>query len=240
MSAGLERVAVIIPALDEADNLRALLPVLRNLGLRQIIVADNGSHDETGCVVREHAAMHVSAPIRGYGSACFTGMRHLAPEIEIVVFLDADLSDDASFLPELVAPIRAGAYDLVIGARVPALRVRGAMAPAQIVGNILATAVIRAGWGHRYRDLGPFRAIRRGALEQIGMRDRAYGWTVEMQIRAIEEGLRILEVPVPYRRRKGRSKISGTVRGVLRAAHGILGTCVRLWWTRPARTPPRV
>lgn len=236
----LSHVSVIIPALNEAASLRILLPLLTRLELGQIIVCDNGSTDDTRAVVDEQAGEQAVQWIletsRGYGAACFAGMQHLAPDTEIVVFLDADLSDDPALLPALVEPIRSGSSDFVLGARVRELREPGAMTPPQRLANALFPWIMRIGWGHRYIDMGPFRAIRRDALDAIGMNDRAYGWTIEMQIRAVELGLRIQEVPVPYRRRaKGPSKISGTIRGVVLAAYWITKTCGALWLTKRHR-----
>ncbi len=229
-------VAVVIPARDEAESLGDVLRQLEPHGLGQVIVADNGSSDDTAGVARTHRADVATEPRPGYGAACRAGIAALASRVEIVVFLDADLADDPGRLPELVDPIDAGGADLVIGVRPRELREAGAMTPPQVIGNRLATDLIRVLWGHRYTDLGPFRAIRRDALEGLRMTDRRFGWTVEMQIRALQEGLRVVEVPVPYRPRpRGRSKISGTVRGVLRAAASILYTIGRLWWAGPRR-----
>ena len=262
----LTQVAVIIPALNEAENLKELLPLLIpganavpavNVGrvirpdkhredrvdyltyanLGQILVCDNGSTDATREVVEACGAQWVYEPKRGYGAACFAGMQQLAPSIEIVVFMDADLSSDATLLQALVEPIANDRCDLVIGARVRERREAGSTTLAQRFANRLFPLLIEAGWGHRYTDLGPFRAIRRSSLDAIGMQDRAFGWTIEMQIRAVELGLRICEVPVPYRKRqRGRSKISGTARGVLRAAYWITWTCAALWVTKRRRT----
>jgi len=231
----LSRVAVIIPALNEAGNLATLLPMLTRLGVGQIVVGDNASTDGTGDVARELGATVAHAPKRGYGAACDAALARMNDEIEFVVFLDADLSDEPTLLPALVQPIADDECDLVIGHRSAELREPGAMTPPQRLGDWLATRLIRLGWGYRYADLGPFRAIRRSSLERIGMRDRAFGWTVEMQVRAVEERLRIRQIPVPCRRRRGRSKISGSVKGVALAGYWILSTLARLWWTRSSR-----
>jgi glycosyltransferase involved in cell wall biosynthesis len=231
-----DRTAVIIPALNEARNLEVLLPELRRYNLAQILVCDNGSTDDTPQVVETLGAACVFEPRRGYGSACFAGMRRLAREIEIVVFIDADLSDDPRRLPDLVAAIARNECDLVIGARVRELREPQAAGFAQRFANRLFPILMRIGWGHRYRDMGPFRAIRRESLEAMNMRDRAYGWNIEMQIRAVEMGIRIREIPVPHRRREfGKSHISGNVRGVARAAYWITRTCVTMWMTKRRR-----
>ncbi len=231
----LTRTAVIIPALNEAPSLGVLLPMLRSMPLGQTIVCDNGSTDDTRAVAESNGVTWIREPKRGYGAACWAGMQHLASSIEIVVFLDADLSDDATMLPELVRPIVNGECDFVVSTRVPRLREPGSMTFPQHAANILFPILIRLGWGHRFTDMGPFRAITRESLDAIGMHDRAFGWTIEMQIRAVELGLCIREFPVPYRRRKGRSKISGTVRGVVLAAYWIIRTCVGLWLTKRRR-----
>lgn len=231
----LRRVCVVIPALNEAESLQTLLPIVRALGVGQIIVADNGSSDATGRVARDHGATVVREPRRGYGAACAAALAHVRPDCDVVAFLDADLADDPQRLPVLASPVLAGRADLVIGCRLPELREPGAMTLPQRFGNALATTLIRLGWGYAYHDLGPFRVIRRDALEAIDMRDRAFGWTVEMQVRAVELGLRIEQIPVPYRRRTGVSKISGTLGGVLRAGYWILRTLGGLYWTRSRR-----
>lgn len=226
---------MIIPALNEAAALNVLLPILTELQLGQIIVGDNGSTDETATVARRHGATVAQEPRRGYGAACYAAMQRLRGDIDVVVFLDADLSDDPNLLPTLVAPIVAGTCDMVIGTRVAALREPGAMTLPQRFGDWLATRLIEFGWGYRYHDLGPFRAIRRASLQRIEMQDRAFGWTIEMQIRAIEEGLGIRQLPVPYRRRRGKSKISGNVYGIALAGYCILSTWWRLWRRRRRR-----
>ncbi len=232
----LPAVAVIVPALNEAAALERLLPVLRPFGLGQVLVCDNGSTDETAQVAAAAGATCVLEPRRGYGSACQAGLRSLAAGIAVVVFLDADLSDDPAQLPALVAPILANEADFVLGARVAALREPGSMTLPQAVGNRLVPWLIRLGWGHAYRDMGPFRAVRRLAIEAMGLRDQTFGWNIEMQVRAVELGLRIREIDVPYRRRRvGRSKISGTLRGVVLATWRILATCAAMWWTRGGR-----
>ncbi len=232
----LSQVAVIIPALNEAGSLKTLLPLLERYSLGQILVCDNGSTDATRKVVEACGAQWVFEPCRGYGAACFAGMRQLAPSITVVVFMDADLSDDVTLLPALSGPIVNDEYDFVLGARAVELRERESTTGAQRLANLLFPALIRFGWGHRYKDLGPFRAIRRSSLEAIDMQDRAFGWTIEMQIRAVELGLRIREIPVPYRKRQqGTSKISGTISGVVTAAYWITRTCAALWITRRRR-----
>jgi glycosyltransferase involved in cell wall biosynthesis len=231
----LAQVAVIVPALNEAQSLSALLPVLKEMQLGQIIICDNGSTDDTRKIVETNGALWVHEAKRGYGAACFAGMEHLASSSRIVVFLDADLSDDASLLRSLVEPIANDECDFVVGSRVARLREPGSMTFPQVFANWLFPLFIRGGWGYRYTDMGPFRAIRRSSLEAVDMQDRAYGWTIEMQIRAVELSLRIRELPVSYRKRTGRSKISGTIRGVVLAAYWITRTCGMLWLTKRRR-----
>ncbi len=232
----LSGVALIIPALNESKNLAELLPQLSAYRLGQILVCDNGSTDDTRVVVERCGATWVHEPRPGYGAACYAGMQALDDRAVVVAFVDADLSDDASKLGELVRPIIDEDCDFVIGARVSELREPGSTTLPQRFANWLMPLMIRLGWGYRFTDLGPFRAIRRSSLATIDMQDRAYGWTIEMQIRSVELGLRIREVPVTHRnRRHGRSKISGTVRGVLLAAYWIIRTCGVLWLTKGRR-----
>ncbi|HEU4941264.1 MAG TPA: glycosyltransferase family 2 protein [Candidatus Eisenbacteria bacterium] len=215
----------VIPALNEASSIGRVLDLLPRPLVRRAVVSDNGSTDGTAAVAREHGALVVSEPERGYGAACLRGLRALEGEPpDIVLFLDGDLSDDPSEAEALVEPIRAGRADLVIGSRTRGAREPGALTPQARFGNWLATRLIRSLYGVRYTDLGPFRAIRWEALRTLGMRDRAFGWTVEMQVKAARRGIRAEETPVRYRRRIGRSKISGTVSGSIQAGAAILGT----------------
>lgn len=229
------RVAIVIPAYNEAAALEELLPLLGTLGAGQVVVGDNGSSDGTADVVRRHGFDVVHEARRGYGAACAAALAGVQESCDIIAFLDADLADDPARLGELIDPIAHDRADLVIGTRDPHLMEPGSMSIPQRFGNWLATGLIRAGWGYRYRDLGPFRAIRRSSLDRIAMRDRAYGWTVEMQVRALQLGLRVEQVSVPYRRRVGRSKISGTLRGVVLAGYYILTTIARLYFRGPVK-----
>ena len=218
-------IAVIIPALDEEDAIGAVVASIDHTLVRDVIVGDNGSRDATAEVARRGGAVVVPVAERGYGAACAGALTALADDVGIVVFMDADGSDDAGEMRALLAPIVRGDADLVIGARVNVER--GALTPQQRFGNRLATLLIRMIHGHRYTDLGPFRAIRRELLDRIDMQDRRYGWTVEMQIRALQLGARVHEVPVRYRKRVGKSKISGTVTGVIKAGWWIVYTIVK-------------
>jgi glycosyltransferase involved in cell wall biosynthesis len=189
-----------------------------------VVVVDNGSTDRTAEVAACHGGCVVRQPERGYGAACLLGIetaRQFDPEV--LVFLDGDYSDHPEEMPALLAPIRRGDADFVIGSRTLGERASGALLPQARLGNWLACTVMRAIWGGRFTDLGPFRAIRLDALDRLRMRDRNYGWTIEMQIRALECGLPYAEVPVSYRPRIGQSKVTGTIRGTLGASAKILG-----------------
>jgi glycosyltransferase involved in cell wall biosynthesis len=225
--------ALIIPALNEepvlARMLRAIPPELFQI----VVVADNGSTDGTAAVARAAGATVVSEPERGYGAACLKALAALPAVIDVVAFMQADFSEDPAEARSLIEPIARGEADLVLGSRTLGAAEPGALLPHQRFGNWLAIVVIRILFGHRYSDLGGFRAIRRDALERLRMRDRSYGWTIEMQVRAIQEGLRVVEVPVTYRRRAaGVNKISGNLRASLHASRIIFRTVLRLWWRR--------
>ena len=194
----------------------------------QVVVVDNGSTDRTAEVAQAHGATVVREPRRGYGRACLAGLAALDPNSDIVVFMDADSSDVPEEAGRLLEPIISGAADLVIGSRVLGQAEPGALAPHQRFGNRLATSLLAWLYGFRYTDLGPFRAIRADRLRQLGMRDCDFGWTVEMQVRALRSGLRVQEVPVSYRRRIGTSKISGNLRASLAAGWKIIATILRL------------
>src|SRR6266545_444168 len=225
----MRRVDVVIPALNEEASLPLVLAALPHPPVGRVVVADNGSRDGTARVAREGGAIVVPAERRGYGSACLTALGYLRDHDppDVVVFVDADFSDHPEELPRLVAPILSGEADLVIGSRVSGEREPGALLPQARAGNLVACLLIRLLYGHRYTDLGPFRAIRWDALERLGMADPNFGWTAEMQVKALRHGLRVTEVPVSYRRRVGVSKITGTVAGTVRAGYKILWTVLR-------------
>jgi len=234
-------VAVVIPALDEEASVGAVVRGLAAAlavptgpaagGGHEIVVCDNGSRDGTAQAARDAGATVVVAARRGYGSACLAGLAHLreraAGPPEVVVFADADGSDDPSELALLLGPLAAGRADLVIGSRTLGRAEPGALTVPQRFGNRLAACLLRALFGTTTTDLGPFRAVRWAALERLAMRDPDYGWTVEMQAKAARRGPVVVEAPVSYRRRIGRSKISGTVRGVIGAGTKILATIAR-------------
>jgi glycosyltransferase involved in cell wall biosynthesis len=224
-------VSVIIPALNEAQALPAVLTDLERLGLLDsTIVVDNGSHDGTGDIARRMGARVEHEPERGYGAACLRGLAALERDLpgQVVVFMDADRSDDPDFIPELVRPVLESRADLVLGSRTRGQVESGALLPHQRAGNFLICEMIHLLFGRRYSDLGPFRAINRASLKKLQMRDRNFGWTAEMQVKAILMKLRVMEVPVPYRRRIGVSKISGTLSGSVWAALKIGWTLVEL------------
>lgn len=228
--------ALIIPALNEEPVIAATLEAIPPGVFDLVIVADNGSTDHTVEVARSRGATVVVEPERGYGAACLRALAALPPGIDGVVFLQADLSEDPSEAPLLLAPIARGEADLVLGSRVLGRADAGALLPHQAFGNWVATALIRLMYGHHYTDLCAYRAIRRDALDRMRMQDRNYGWTVEMQVRALEQGLRVLEVPVSYSKRAaGVNKVSGNLRASVHAGWVILRTVLRLWWTRPSR-----
>ncbi len=214
---------VVIPALDEALNIAGVVDALRKTSVRDIIVVDNGSVDDTAAIAREHGARVFSESCRGYGAACLKGLANLQSDCEIVVFIDGDGAEDPSRLPDLVAPIIADEADFVVGSRALGEAQPGSITPQQQVGNAIAARWLRYRFGLAATDLGPFRAIRKSSLDTLNMADLNYGWTVEMQIKAAKNGLRYAEISVPYYKSSGQSKVSGTVRGVFGASYKILG-----------------
>lgn len=222
------RVSVVIPVLDEERGIARVLSDLVRDGIEQIVVVDNGSTDATAEVARALGASVVSEPRRGYGRACLAGIDAVSRRApDVLVFLDGDYSDHPEEIPLLLAPIERGEADLVIGSRVLGTREPGALLPQARAGNWIATRLIRILYGHRFTDLGPFRAIRWESLMALGMEDTDFGWTAEMQVKALRRGLRVREVAVRYRRRIGTSKITGTLWGSVRAGWKILTTIVR-------------
>ena len=221
-------VAVLIPALDEVGSVGKVVAAIPARFRDRVLVVDNGSTDGTADAARAAGATVVSEPHRGYGAACLLGLTVLGKDPpRCVVFLDADYSDYPEEISIVAKPVLNGAADLVIGSRVMGQREPGALTPQARFGNMLATFLIRLFFGIRFTDLGPFRAVSWNALERIQMRDEGYGWTVEMQVKAAKLGLSCTEVPVSYRKRVGRSKVSGTVRGVLGAGTKILWVIFR-------------
>ena len=224
----LAKVLVVIPAYNEERTVADVVRRLRGQGLENIRVVDNASSDGTAKEAVHAGAEVIAEPRRGYGSACLAGYDNLPASIEWILFCDADGSDDLDCLPRMF--ICAQEADFILGNRRSGPEGRRVMTTAQNYGNGLAVFLIRLGWGFRYSDLGPLRIIRRQSLVALNMCDRNYGWTVEMQVKAIECGLRVLEIPVGYfPRRGGRSKISGTLSGTLKAGTKILWTIFRLY-----------
>jgi len=220
--------AIVIPALNEEEALPTVISEIPRGLCPRIVVVDNGSTDRTAEVARDAGAEVVSLPARGYGRACLAGLGHLAPSPpDIVVVLDADHSDYAEDLDDILAPIIAGDADMVCGSRVQRAAV-GALPPQVRYGNALSVFLIRRLHGFDYRDMGPFRALRWEALQGLEMCDPTYGWNAEMQVKAVQRGLRVVEVPVRYRPRTGRSKISGTIKGTVLAGGLIIWTVIAL------------
>ncbi len=220
-----QRIAVILPALNEANSIAGVIGAIPDW-VDDVIVADNGSTDGTGECAVQAGARVVRLSRRGYGRACLLGIQAAGPA-DILVFLDADGAEEPQRMADLIAPLATDQADFTLGSRRLGQAEPGALNPVQRWGNGLACRLIRLRWGHAYTDLGPFRAIRSTALRRLPMRARTFGWTVEMQILALKAGLRVQELPVPYRRQQGRSKISGTLRGVLAAGSHILWVIIR-------------
>ena len=218
---------VIIPAFNESTSISKVIRDIPKHLITEIIVINNGSTDDTVMVAENEGATVLTENRKGYGYACLKGIEYLKPhaqENDIVVFLDGDYSDFPQEMPLLLHPIQNSYADLVIGSRVSGNRQAGSMLPQQIFGNWLATRLIKLFYKIHFTDLGPFRAIRWSALNKIDMKDKTFGWTVEMQVKAAKLNLRCIEVPVSYRKRIGISKVSGTVKGTILAGYKILYT----------------
>lgn len=234
-----QRVGVVIPAWNEeasiglvVTGLRALLDSHGHPVIDEIVVADNGSKDNTARIANAAGAKVVYEPIPGYGHACMRAIVALS-SADIVVFMDGDNAFFPEDLPQLLLPLTGGA-DLVLGSRALGHAEAGSLTPQQQWGNQLAVFLIRYLWGHQYTDLGPFRAIRREIFDTLNMQEFTYGWTVEMQIKVLQAGFQVCEVPVNTRVRLGQSKISGTLKGSINAGIGILSSIVKLWWRQNA------
>ncbi|MBR9998455.1 MAG: glycosyltransferase family 2 protein, partial [Cyclobacteriaceae bacterium] len=210
-----EEIRVIIPAYNEERSITKVIEEIPAELVKEIIVVDNGSEDHTAEIAQKAGAMVLTEPAKGYGNACLKGMSYIKKTAddttEIIVFLDGDHADYPEEMDSMITLIRKGRADLVIGSRALGNREAGSMTPQQIVGNWLATWLMKLIYHADFTDLGPFRAIRWNSLKDLGMQDKNYGWTIEMQIKAIKKGLKCMEVPVGYRRRIGVSKVSGTL-----------------------------
>jgi len=227
-------ISVIIPALNEEEPIAAVVRACLTTGLPgEVIVVDNGSNDRTSDRAEAAGARVVLEPRPGYGRACAGGVGGLSPDCDLVVFLDGDGSDCPEFMPELVEPIQRGEQDFVIGSRTRGKREAGSMNFQQVFAGRIAGWLVGLLYGVRYTDMCPFRAIRRDALEKLGMKEQTYGWNLEMQMRAARAGLRILEIPVNHRcRTGGESKVSGTLRGTFVAGARIIATLFRVAFER--------
>ena len=224
------RISVIIPAYNEEDSIGLVLDALPQNLIHEIIVGDNNSTDDTARSASEKGARVVAEKRRGYGSACLKGISEL-DNPDIVVFLDGDFSDYPEEIIQLVEPIESGKKDFVLGSRMLIPESRSALLPQSRYGNQLAVFLMRLFFRHKFTDLGPFRAIRYESLKAIAMQDANFGWTVEMQIKAVKKGLRIMEIPVKYRERVGVSKITGTFSGTIKAGAKIIYTIFKFLMT---------
>ncbi len=222
-------VKVIIPAYNEEGSIGKVVDEVPKDVVNEVIVCNNNSKDNTVAVAEAAGATVVHEPTAGYGNACLKGMEYIAQlpkeqQLDIVVFIDGDYSDYPAQIPDLIADIVNDKADMVIGSRVLGKREKGSLTPQQRYGNWLATTLIKWFYGFQFSDLGPFRAIRYSSLLDLQMEDKTYGWTVEMQVKALKKGLRCTEVPVDYRNRIGISKVSGTIKGVIMAGYKIIFT----------------
>jgi glycosyltransferase involved in cell wall biosynthesis len=222
-------VSVVIPCLNEEEPIAGVIADVLAQGVDEVIVVDNGSTDETASRASAAGARVLGEPRRGYGRACAAGLAAVRHDADIVCFLDGDGSDVPSFLPDVVGPVARGAADFVMGSRLRGQREPGSMTPQQLVAGHIAGALMRIVYGVRFTDMSPFRAMRVAQLRRLGMSEVTYGWNLEMQMRVAAAGLRIREIPVDHRcRRGGVSKVSGNVTGGLSAAWKITTTFLRL------------
>ncbi|MEM6358526.1 MAG: glycosyltransferase family 2 protein [Bacteroidota bacterium] len=220
-------VKVIIPAFNEQNGVGSVIRDIPKHLVKEIIVVNNASTDETERVAESAGATVLREEIKGYGRACLKGINYVSDSVDkadIIVFIDADYSDYPEEIEKLMAPIISDKADLVIGSRALGNLEKGSMTPQQVFGNWLATRLIKLFYNIKFTDLGPFRAIKYNKLIELGMVDTTYGWTVEMQVKAAKKKFNCVEVPVTYRRRIGFSKISGTVKGTIMAGYKILWT----------------
>jgi glycosyltransferase involved in cell wall biosynthesis len=223
------RATVVIPTLNEADAISAVIAELPREIAAEIIIADSGSTDGTQMIARAAGARVLELGERGYGRACAAGAEAAAVDCDIIVFMDGDGADRGDLLAQLVTPIECDMADFVIAARTRELRDPGSMSVHQVFAGWLLGLGIGALTGTRYHDMCAYRAIRRSALTTLDMREMTYGWNIEMQIKAAQAGLRVQEIPLPYRcRAGGNSKVAGSLRGTIRASWRILATFIRI------------
>ncbi len=217
------KVTVIIPAFNEEQSIGKVIQAIPKDIVSNVIVVSNTSTDNTVQVARDAGAIVLEESRKGYGWACLLGIEKAnILQTDIIVFLDGDFSDYPEEIPKVIAPILENDVDLVIGSRVLGKREKGSLTPQQIFGNWLATKLIRLFYGAKFTDLGPFRAMKMSSLNQLGMADKTYGWTIEMQIKAVKKKMSFVEVPVNYKKRIGVSKVSGTIKGTVLAGIKII------------------
>ncbi len=216
-------ISVVIPAYNEDQSIGKVVEAIDRDLVNHVIVVNNNSTDNTVKVAQNAGAIVLDEPRKGYGWACLKGIAKCdVLNTEIIVFLDGDFSDYPEEIKDVIAPILEKDMDMVIGSRVLGKREKGSLTPQQIFGNSLATKLIRLFYGAKFTDLGPFRAMKFKALQELGMADKTYGWTIEMQIKAVKKKMKFCEVPVNYKRRIGVSKVSGTVKGTVLAGIKII------------------
>jgi glycosyltransferase involved in cell wall biosynthesis len=219
------KIIVIIPAFNEAKSIDKVIAEIPKDIVNEVVVVNNNSRDETSKVAQQAGATVIDEPQQGYGFACLKGIEYAKNKSpEIVVFLDADYSDYPEEMRDLIKPIIEQGFDMVIGSRALGNRQSGSMTPQQVFGNWLATRLLKLIYGVKYSDLGPFRAIKLDKLLALNMQDTTYGWTVEMQLKAAKLKMKTCEIPVNYRKRVGKSKISGTIKGTVLAGYKIITT----------------
>jgi len=219
------KTAVIIPAFNEQDSIGKVIKAIPKAIVSEIIVVNNNSTDSTAEMAQKAGATVLSESFQGYGASCLTGIEYCnSKDFEIILFLDGDYSDYPEEAIKLLEPIFDGRYDFVLGSRRMGKSEKGALPIQSQFGSVISGFLIKLFWGFKYTDLGPFRAIKVSSLNDLEMEDKWYGWTVEMQIKAARDKIRILEIPVSYRIRIGKSKVTGTIKGTIMASIIILST----------------